>query len=495
MQHGIRGFCLCLFLLSCTQPIESSVSSSLTTIVSVLDYGAVGDGLTDDRAAFESAIAAGDIIEVPAGHTYRLTQAGTHYWCIRVLANKTLRGTGGMPVLLEDSLVTMGTNLIDVEADGVTVENLELVGQRSVQPVDEHKHGLLANLANNLIVNNVESHDFTGDGFYLYNGVNNAKLSNLYSHGNNRNGLTLGGTSSDITVTGSRFIASAAQQFDSEAPSGHQDNVTLTGNTFDVGGVSNQYVLTISGSSETVTSKNWLVQGNTFNGGIIATYAEGTKIQYNQGTNPTQFSSVKVYRVSKNVHVGPGNVFSASGLGSGVGVIYVAGTAGGPPRGTVIEGNTLSSSTVTNGIRAEGAASLTIRNNVLTGPGLASFGLNSAGLYFRATFADPLATALVPNLTWDTLSVVGNKVAGWGWNGMAVVGNGLAPLWSADIYLNDFTDTSGNTTAAMTLDADGAHALNSVHAAGNVIGGTVTTMFRTSPSGTHSSMGDSWVKP
>jgi len=62
-------------------------------ITSVEDYGAVGDGTTDNRAAFVAAFAAsaGKRLRVPAG-TYRIPFTSTN--CLTAAANMTLEGDG-----------------------------------------------------------------------------------------------------------------------------------------------------------------------------------------------------------------------------------------------------------------------------------------------------------------------------------------------------------------------------------------------------------------
>lgn len=61
------------FTATGTSAVARPVISKLGDIVSVKDFGAVGDGVTDDSAAFQAAALASEIIDVPAG-TYILTQ-------------------------------------------------------------------------------------------------------------------------------------------------------------------------------------------------------------------------------------------------------------------------------------------------------------------------------------------------------------------------------------------------------------------------------------
>lgn len=55
-----------------TGAVSRSVRDKLRDVVSVRDFGALGDGTTDDTAAFRAAVATGKVVYVPAG-TYRIT--------------------------------------------------------------------------------------------------------------------------------------------------------------------------------------------------------------------------------------------------------------------------------------------------------------------------------------------------------------------------------------------------------------------------------------
>lgn len=74
------------FLQSGTSSTATTIAAKLQETVSVLDFGALGDGSTDDTEAFKNAIAASDRVYVPEG-TYRL---GT----VLISSSVTLYGSG-----------------------------------------------------------------------------------------------------------------------------------------------------------------------------------------------------------------------------------------------------------------------------------------------------------------------------------------------------------------------------------------------------------------
>src|SRR5687767_5423679 len=100
--------------------IAGPISLELTRgIISVKDYGAVGDGATDDGGSLENALAAaaGKCLIFPAG-TYR---------CARVLspaAGTTIIGLGVGEVLFVDDASADGVRFL-VETDDVTFVGLK----------------------------------------------------------------------------------------------------------------------------------------------------------------------------------------------------------------------------------------------------------------------------------------------------------------------------------------------------------------------------------
>lgn len=87
-------------------------------LISVKDFGAIGDGIANDTNAFINALAAKDSVFVPQG-TYRITST------IRLNARKTLIGAGQKSVIHCQS---SGFNAIEVVEDYVTISNLRIEG-------------------------------------------------------------------------------------------------------------------------------------------------------------------------------------------------------------------------------------------------------------------------------------------------------------------------------------------------------------------------------
>lgn len=113
---GSNGSALVGFLQSGTSAILRTVQDKLRESISVKDFGAVGDGVTDDTAKIQSAIVAayGKELYFPPG-TYKITSSLT------VLNSLTLTGEKGKATI---SQVTLNANYITVgDGTGPTKAN------------------------------------------------------------------------------------------------------------------------------------------------------------------------------------------------------------------------------------------------------------------------------------------------------------------------------------------------------------------------------------
>lgn len=111
------------FLQAGTGAVTRNMQDKARESVSVLDFGAVGDGVTDDTAAIQAAIdslgAVGGVVEVPPG-TYKVSSA------LNISSYVCLRGSGAVA----SSIITNNStgNVVYINgvsnSPGCTVENL-----------------------------------------------------------------------------------------------------------------------------------------------------------------------------------------------------------------------------------------------------------------------------------------------------------------------------------------------------------------------------------
>jgi hypothetical protein len=123
------GSSLVGFLQAGLGAVPTTVQSKLRDVVSVKDFGAVGDGVTDDTAAIQAAVTAGNTILFPAGN-YKVTSqisCTSGNWLVGEGAGETFitAATDVSPLLFEDPSVSdytgAGISKLTVRGDGAAV--------------------------------------------------------------------------------------------------------------------------------------------------------------------------------------------------------------------------------------------------------------------------------------------------------------------------------------------------------------------------------------
>lgn len=149
-----------------------TAQAKMRDTVSVLDFGAVGDGVADDTVAINNALAASNCVLLPAGKTFLVTST------IYVGGNKALIGQGFTSVIRGSGVsgpivclgVPSGTRVDNGIAQSFTVSGTATEGFR---------------INNNItcIVSDIALYQFTGtNGFVFYNTFGST-LSHLRTNG------------------------------------------------------------------------------------------------------------------------------------------------------------------------------------------------------------------------------------------------------------------------------------------------------------------------
>lgn len=447
-------------------------------MISVKDFGTIGNGIVDDRDSIQHALdagAGGDVF-VPSGH-YACGQ-GSGAWCLRVPANTRLIGQSRDTVTISQSAGLLGSvRLLQLDGAGTTVQSLTLDGDKTHQTPDEHRSGIFA-MTSDVTVRSVTSQNFSGDGMSFYSGTDRFVVDNCVCYDNGRDGIALIGSSDGGVIKNSQFLRNRAQQFDTEPGSGVVSRLLVSGCTIDATG-STDYAMTIAGGMKSdgtlVFAHDWLVENNVINGGVEVVWARDVEIVNNRGVNPTSKPCVTVYRLCDDVVVSDNRFTSAATCVQGT--VCVVGTASGGPSRVVIRRNRLVSAVF--GIFAEGASSVEIYDNDVIGPGVAS--PSGVGVYLRTTMsAHPLTSAVVRR----------NRIRNFGALGLAAYNVGAAKINILDVTDNVFDDNSAIPTmhAAMYLN-DGNNAVVDARIGGNILlGGCVTELASAPPGGVPSSI-------
>jgi len=455
--------------------------------INVRDFGAVGDGVTDDREAVQRAIdaAAGDPVRFPDG-TYRLSPSRDGFWCIQASAGTVLRGDSrdGARLLMAPNVVG-SMSLVQVSSPGVTAVNLTVDGNRHNQSQgNPHQAGIFAKGAPRLTLRHVTAENFCGDGFYAYDGSDDVSMFDCLARSNDRNGLTLGGATVGGTFVKSQFVGNGAQQFDSESPGpgGRPiDDVTIVDCLFDAQGASDDFVLTMTGTSADVRSSRWTVTRNVVNGPALMVWIRDVVYADNVGLNPSSKPCVYVYRTCDHILIHRNSLHSTGEPAfDAAGIVHVLGTGKGQAPGTVsVIANELQTDHAQIGVTAVCVRDVAVAGNSLHGAGKPGF---SPGVFVRATKDDqPVNSAVIR----------GNRIANFGQWGVVLGGNGNARIKRAEITGNRFIDfvKAPVMPTAMLLNTDD-DAVDDVIQADNTLAGGVTQMVGRAPVGVQRPWGD-----
>jgi hypothetical protein len=186
----------------------------LQEVASVTDYGAVGNGVTDDSAAIQLAVNANDAVYFPAG-TYRVNSP------ITLKSNNMVFGDGASSVIYYTGSATSqgalyaNSGSASAYIDNLVVQNIKVLGTVATAGFSEFVHLISLSGVRNCLIDNCEIVGFRGDGIYIGSGDLagqerhniDVTISNCYIDGvnnDNRNGISvIDGTS--VTIENNYF--------------------------------------------------------------------------------------------------------------------------------------------------------------------------------------------------------------------------------------------------------------------------------------------------
>ena len=238
---------------------------------SVKDYGAKGDGVTNDRAAIQACIDAagtGNEVYIPSG-TYRLVPAeysGGVSIGLLLTSNVTVRGQGDSSLLVVDGGTDWTRGVVAKSQTGIVLKDLKIDMRASTAQLTgngEQRHGVFFSGCTQSLVERVTVTQPLGDGIFLYGGCSGVTVRDCTAVGgttsNPRVGINVQGANHCLVtgnkVTGFDVAYKAELDAGDSASTGNQ----IIGNT--CSGVN--LALGLNGSS-TGHVVGYLVAGNTF---------------------------------------------------------------------------------------------------------------------------------------------------------------------------------------------------------------------------------------
>lgn len=164
-------------------------------VISVKDYGAVGNGSHDDTSAIQAAINAlpstGGTVTIPDG-TYLIDT--TRY--INLRSNMLLKLSSGAILKAKTSSVRRAYILYVNGKSNVEIAGGQLIGERDTHrytsgTTDEWNHGIQIVRSQHVTVRDLRVAKCTGDGVCIGGGASDIVIDNIVSTGNRRQGLSI----------------------------------------------------------------------------------------------------------------------------------------------------------------------------------------------------------------------------------------------------------------------------------------------------------------
>lgn len=316
--------------------------------ISILDFGAKGDGQTDNQAAIQKAIdyakANGKEVFIPEGtflHSGALTLNGVK-----------MSGSGDGSVL---KATTYGNEAIVLKGDGAGVSDLHTIGYGAPDDAGRHRSltscAVLVDGASNFTIENVHAEKTSGAGFFIVSGANGHVADNVIEH-TKADSIHMTHAAHDIVVERNKILYSADDSIAVVSYGGADGspvrNVTITDNEilYNTWGRG----ITVAGGTNVVVEHNSVTGGTADRAGIYIASGE-----YNT-------------QAVHNVRVSANTIMDGGGSVSGHGAITVYN-----PGGLPIDTLTIANNDIINPRKAgilvagSGPQSMTIYDNQLTG--------------------------------------------------------------------------------------------------------------------------------
>lgn len=181
-----------------TGAVATTVQTKLRESVSVKDFGAVGDGVADDTAAFLAAFNTGKRVYAPAG-TYRT-------YLLNMPSDSFLYGDGEQTIIKPynvTGLGALGANSGGASSfiTGLTIRDVKFLGTVATDGFLEQAHLLILEGVKRARIENCYFEGFRGDGLYIGAGRSGTERHNVDVvvrncvfdgvNNNNRNGISV----------------------------------------------------------------------------------------------------------------------------------------------------------------------------------------------------------------------------------------------------------------------------------------------------------------
>ncbi|WP_309573365.1 NPCBM/NEW2 domain-containing protein [Deinococcus sp.] len=207
-------------LLSCTAPAPTPV---VTGGLTPEQYGAKGDGVTDDTAALGKLFAALNTQSQPAsfaaGRTYRVRRTTNNQFNV-TRDGATLNGNGATLKIMDGETTAATWYIIRVAGPNITIQNLGIDANKANRPITangpDQSPWFIDGGSRNVLLSGVRGLNSPADGMYVRDLVSplpttsaaqyptNIRLENVELLNSGRNNLTIVGSRA-VSIVGGRF--------------------------------------------------------------------------------------------------------------------------------------------------------------------------------------------------------------------------------------------------------------------------------------------------
>jgi polygalacturonase len=242
----------------------------LPGVLNVRDFGAKGDGVTDDTAAIQKVIdtSAGRKVYLPSG-VYRVSQTGSQAFALRAVSGLTLLGDGSASILkLAPNQGQWCRVLSGSGVSNVTLQAFAVDGTDDQQLAwSEQRHGIFFTKSVNIRCNGLFPGNTSGDGIFYYGGTTGI-IENCVATGgavlkNARVGINFQGANHSIVRN--NLVTKYDTCYKAELDAGNADSigVQILNNT----GVG-PHPMALNGKVPTGRCVDYLIEGNTLSGAV-----------------------------------------------------------------------------------------------------------------------------------------------------------------------------------------------------------------------------------
>jgi Ca2+-binding RTX toxin-like protein len=338
--------------------------------ISITDFGAVGDGKTDNRAAIQKAIdtakQTGQSVTVPAG-TF------VHQGLLK-LDGVDMAGAGGASVL---KAVGSGDQSVELTGNGASLSNITLDSDATSRGTKNTNAKILVNAATNFDVDHVTILNSFSAGMMIYGSSEGQIVSNTVQD-TNADSIHMTGGSHDILVQGNLVQRAGDDGIAvvSYGTSNVAHDITITGNAV----VDNKWGrnVTVVGGEDVKITGNY-IDGNS--AGLAGVYL-ATEPAYNTAGDKNVLVDGNTIKNTGSTRTGHGNVMLYDGTAQTLSGITIT--------NNVIEGMAIRS----NG---SGISTDTRDNKINTGAATAMPAVGAAAGAIPAPAS--AASGLVPEMT------------------------------------------------------------------------------------------------